>query len=118
MSVINLPGNDSVCLYITEPHKIPARVQCTVQCADEIDEPAPPHHNVAGRSSISLTQSPFPFPSASAAANPLSATCRAVPLHPYALASRQIICVSHMPGRAVASYARVQAELHTSSHTV
>jgi hypothetical protein len=39
-------------------------------------------------------------------------------LHPYALASRQIICLSHMPGRAVASYARVQAELHTSSHTV
>jgi hypothetical protein len=41
-----------------------------------------------------------------------------VPLHPYALASRQIICLSHKPGRAVASYARVQAELHTSSHTV
>jgi hypothetical protein len=77
-----------------------------------------PHHTVAGRSSISLTQSPFPFPSATAATNPLSATCRAVPLHPYALASRQMICLSHMPGRAVASYARVQAELHTSSHTV
>jgi hypothetical protein len=26
----------------TELHKIPARVQCTVQCADWIDEPAPP----------------------------------------------------------------------------
>jgi hypothetical protein len=39
-----------------------------------------------------------------------------VPLHPYALASRQIICLSHMPGLAVASFARVQAELHTSSH--
>jgi hypothetical protein len=25
-----------------ELHKIPARVQCTVQCADWIDEPAPP----------------------------------------------------------------------------
>jgi hypothetical protein len=71
-----------------ELHKIPARVQCTVQCADWIDEPAPPHHTVAGRSSISLTQSLFPFPSATAAANPLSATCRAVPLHPYALAAR------------------------------
>jgi hypothetical protein len=46
-----------------------------------------PHHTVAGRSSISLTQSPFPFPSATAAAHPLPATCRAVPLHPYALAS-------------------------------
>jgi hypothetical protein len=26
----------------SELHKIPARVQCTVQCADWIDEPAPP----------------------------------------------------------------------------
>jgi hypothetical protein len=26
--------------------------------------------------------------------------------------------ISYMPGRAVASFARVQAELHTSSHTV
>jgi hypothetical protein len=25
-----------------ELHKIPARVQCTVKCADWIDEPAPP----------------------------------------------------------------------------
>jgi hypothetical protein len=25
-----------------ELHKIPARMQCTVQCADWIDEPAPP----------------------------------------------------------------------------
>jgi hypothetical protein len=78
-----------------------------------------PHHTVAGRSSISLTQSPFPFPSATAAAYPLSATCRAVPLHPYALAiGRSSLSLSHMPGRAVASFARVQAELHTSSHTV
>jgi hypothetical protein len=29
-------------LSSTELHKIPARVQYTVQCADWIDEPAPP----------------------------------------------------------------------------
>jgi hypothetical protein len=28
--------------FKSELHKIPARVQCTVQCADWIDEPAPP----------------------------------------------------------------------------
>jgi hypothetical protein len=33
------------------------------------------------RSSVSLTQSPFPFPFTTAAAQPLSATCRALPLH-------------------------------------
>jgi hypothetical protein len=93
-------------------------VQCTVQVCRRNWRTCTPHHTVAGRSSISLTQSPFPFPSAIAAANPLLATCRAVPLHPYALASRQIICPSHMLGRAVASFARVQAELHISSHTV
>jgi hypothetical protein len=101
-----------------ELHKIPARLQCTVRVCRRDWRTCTPHHTVAGRSSISLTQSPFPFPSATAAAHPLSATCRAVPLHPYALASRQIICLSHMPSRAVASFARMQAELHTSSHTV
>jgi hypothetical protein len=106
------------CFFSAELHKIPAHVHCTVQVCSEDWRTCTPHHTVAGRSSISLTQSPFPFPSATAAAHPLSATCQAVPLHPYALASRQIICLSHMPGRAVALFACVQAELHTSSHTV
>jgi hypothetical protein len=64
-----------------ELHKIPARVQCTVQVCRRGWRTCTPHHTVAGRSSISLTQSPFAFPSATAAAHPLSATCRAVTLH-------------------------------------
>jgi hypothetical protein len=31
-----------LCSSKSELHKIPARVQCTGQCADWIDEPAPP----------------------------------------------------------------------------
>jgi hypothetical protein len=68
-------------------HKIPARVHCTVQVCGLVWRTCTPHHTVAGRSSISLTQSPFPFPSTTAVAHPLSATCWAVPLHPYALAA-------------------------------
>jgi hypothetical protein len=38
------PSHSSLHKYSfkAELHKIPARVQCTVQCADWIDEPAPP----------------------------------------------------------------------------
>jgi hypothetical protein len=36
------PGRQYDCDLTAELHKIPARVQCTVQCAEWIDEPAPP----------------------------------------------------------------------------
>jgi hypothetical protein len=80
-----------------ELHKIPALVHCTVQVCTLDWRTCTPHHTVAGRSSISLTQSPFPFPAATAAANPLSATCRAVPLHPYALAGRSSVSLTQSP---------------------
>jgi hypothetical protein len=58
-----------------------------------------------------------PLPLRNSRGQSLIATCRAVPLHPYALASRQIMSLSHAgPCRCIT--ARVQAELHTSSHTV
>jgi hypothetical protein len=44
-------------------HKIPARVQCTEQVCELVCRTCTPHHTVAGRSSVSLTQSPFAFPS-------------------------------------------------------
>jgi hypothetical protein len=83
-------------MFRTELHKIPARVHCTVQVCRRDRRTCTPHHTVAGRSSISLTQSPFPF-SATAAAHPLSATCRAVPLHPYALVGRSSVSLTQSP---------------------
>jgi hypothetical protein len=80
-----------------ELHKIPARVHCTVQVCRIHWRTCTPHHTVAGRSSISLTQSPFPFPSATAAVHPLSAICRAVPLHPYALVDRSSVSLTQSP---------------------
>jgi hypothetical protein len=47
----------------TEVHKILARVQCTVQLCELDVSNLHPHHTVAGRSSVSLIQSPFTFPS-------------------------------------------------------
>jgi hypothetical protein len=87
----------SITLYRTELHKIPARVHCTVQVCRLDWRTCTPHHTVAGRSSVSLTQCPFPFPSATTAAHPLSATCRAVPLHPYALVDRSSVSLTQSP---------------------
>jgi hypothetical protein len=81
----------------TDVHKIPARVQCTVQVFELACRTCTPHHTVAGRSSVSLTQSPFAFLS----------NCRCGPP-----------LTSYMPGRAVPSRARVHTQQHTSSHTV
>jgi hypothetical protein len=80
--------------YSAELYKIPARVHCTVQVCGLDWRTCTPHHTVASRSFISLTQSPFPFPSTTAGAHPLSATCRAVRLHPYALAGRSSVSLS------------------------
>jgi hypothetical protein len=80
-----------------EVHKIPTRVQCTVQVCELVESnlhPPPPHHRtVAGRSSVSLTQSPFVFPSICWCGPPLT---------------------SYMPGRSIPC----TAQQHTSLHTV
>jgi hypothetical protein len=68
-------------------HKIPASVQCTVQVCELAVSSLHPHHTVAGRSSDSLTQSPFAFPCNCRCGSPLT---------------------SYMLGRAVPSLARVQ----------
>jgi hypothetical protein len=73
-----------------EVHKIPARLQCTVQVCELACRTCTTHHTVAGRSSVSLTQSPFAFPS----------NCRCGPP-----------LTSYMSGRAVPSRAR-----HSSTH--
>jgi hypothetical protein len=63
------------------------------KCANWLCRTCTPHHTVAGRSSVSLTQRPFAFPS----------NCRCGPP-----------LTSHIPGQAVPS----RAWQHTSSHTV
>jgi hypothetical protein len=63
------------------------------KCANWLCRTCIPHHTVAGRSSVSLTQSPFTFPS----------NCRCGPP-----------LTSYMPGRSIPC----TAQQHTSSHTV
>jgi hypothetical protein len=64
------------------------------KCANWMCRTCTPHHTVAGRSTVSLTQSPFTFPS----------NCRCGPP-----------LTSYMPGRAVPSRARVHV---TAAHII
>jgi hypothetical protein len=64
------------------------------KCANRLCRTCTPHHTVSGISSVSLTQSPFAFPS----------NCRCDPP-----------LTSYMPGRAVPSRARVHG---TAAHFI
>jgi hypothetical protein len=91
MYQINTSTNISDCLKNTLPTLITLGQRCTrflhacsalCKCANWLCRTCPPHHTVAGRSSVSLTQSPFAFPSNCRCGPPSPATCRAGPFHP------------------------------------
>jgi hypothetical protein len=80
-----------------EVHKIPAHCSALCKCANWLCQTFTPHHTIAGRSSVSLTQSPFTFPS----------NCRWGPS-----------LTSYMPGRAVPSRAWHSSTHHRTLFTV
>jgi hypothetical protein len=88
------------------------------KCADWLCRTCTPHHTIAGRSSVSLTESPFAFPSATAttavAALPSPATCQDGP-------GRSIPCTCASTAAHIIAHCALCtacAPLHYGDHTV
>jgi hypothetical protein len=81
---VKISNRNELFLHIFRPnvHKIPARVQCTVQVCELAVSNLHPHHTAAGRSSVSLTQSPFAFPSNCRCGPPLTSYMSGRRFHP------------------------------------
>jgi hypothetical protein len=100
LCLINYKDKFASNLCILSPACVPIEQMCTrylhacsalCKCANWLCRTCTPHHTVAGRSSVSLTQSPFAFPSNCRCGTPLT---------------------SYMPGRSIPC----TSARHSSTH--